>query len=510
VADYDLVVAGAGSAGSVIAARTTEDPKKRVLLLEAGPDYASLDELPEDLQNGHHNSITAHDWGFVYQPHARSRPTVPLPRGKVTGGSSAVNTCIALRGQPEDYDEWASIAGAEWSWEKCLAAFIRLENDKDIQNEWHGRDGPIPVRRYRRDELVPLHTAFFQAAEELGIPECPDHNDPTTTGYGSLPMNKEDGWLRVSVAMGYLNPIRHRETLTIRAHTTIRRIVIRDGRVTGLEVESGGTRETIEARRVVLCAGAIQSPAILTRSGIGRKHVLERLGVGVVRDLPVGERLLDHPATLVAMKPKAGVASFSHPMIQSTMRYTARGSDDFNDMQLEPISYLQRLSYEDESQIAFGVAPVVEKTRGHGQLTFTSADPQCQPQIETNFLADEWDLERMMHGLEMALDVINRTPMRELYDAMIWPRPEVAQDAAQLRDWATRACGSGYHPCGTAPMGTADDERAVVDQYGRVFGVEGLYVADASIMPSIPRANTNFPTIMIGERFGEWFREGAI
>jgi choline dehydrogenase len=510
MSDYDLVVVGAGSAGSVIAARVTEDPKKRVLVLEAGPDYTREEDLPEDLQNGHHNSITAHDWGFKYQPHARSRPDVPLPRGKVTGGSSAVNTCIALRGQPEDYDEWASIAGPEWSWEKCLPAFIRLETDQDIDNELHGRDGPLPIRRYRPDELVPMQRAFLAACGSHGYSECSDHNDPSTTGFGPLPMNKRDGWQRVSCATAFLNPARDRETLTIRPHTMIRRVVIAGGRVTGVEVETAGVVETIVAKRVVLCAGAIQSPAILVRSGIGPRDVLESLGIAVARDLPVGRRLLDHPATLVAMKPKPGVASFSHPMIQTTMRYTAKDSDDFNDMQLEPISYLQRMSYDDERQIAFGVAPVVEKARGHGRLVFTSADPRCQPQIESDFLKDEWDLERMMEGLDIALNVVHEAQFQDLYEAMIWPRPEVADDRDKLRDWATRACGSGYHPSGTVPMGTPDDTHAVVDQYGRVFGVEGLFVADASIMPSIPRANTNIPTIMIGERFGEWLREDAI
>jgi choline dehydrogenase len=152
----------------------------------------------------------------------------------------------------------------------------------------------------------------------------------------------------------------------------------------------------------------------------------------------------------------------------------------------------------------------VEKTQGRGWLTFTSADPRAQPQIESNFLADEWDLDRMMNGLEIVLDLVHSPPLSDLYEAQIWPRPEIAEDREKLRDWATRACGSGYHPSGTAPMGQPDDANAVMDQYGRVFGVEGLFVADASIMPSIPRANTNIPTIMIGERFGEWFREDAI
>jgi choline dehydrogenase len=212
----------------------------------------------------------------------------------------------------------------------------------------------------------------------------------------------------------------------------------------------------------------------------------------------------------VALKPKPGVASFDQPMIQTSMRYTASGSDEFNDMQIEPISFLQRLDYSDASQIAVGIAPVVEKTHGFGRLAFHSADVGAQPEIQSDFLNDESDVERMLDGIERALKIAGTPAIRDVTEARIWPREEIAGDREAMRDWAHRACGSGYHPCGTASMGQPDDPHAVVDQYGRVYGVEGLFVADASIMPTVPRANTNIPTIMIGERFGEWLREDAI
>jgi choline dehydrogenase len=506
--EWDLIVVGAGSAGAVIAARVTEDARKRVLLIEAGPDYLEPGALPDDLVDGRKNSLVAHDWGFRYQPNANSRPDVPLPRGKVTGGSSSVNTCIALRGQPEDYDEWARIAGPEWAWERCLPAFIRLETDEDIRNELHGANGPIPIRRHPLDELVPFQRAFLEACRALGYPECPDHNDPQTTGYASHPMNKTKEGRRVGTLLGYLAPARGRPNLTVRPRTLVRRVVISSGRATGLEVETDGARETVAGRRIVLCAGSIQSPAILVRSGIGPRETLERLGIAVVRDAPgVGARLDDHPGTLVVLIPKPGIADVDQPLIQTTLRYTAKGSDDVNDMQLEPISFVQRL---DGDVPMMGIAPVVEKTRSRGRLLFESADPAAQPRIQSGLLGDEWDVERMLEGLELGLRVAATPPVAGLTERIYRPRPEVACDREALRAWARRACGSGYHPCATAPMGAPDDELAVVDQYGRIFDVEGLYVADASIMPSVPRANTNIPTIMIGERFGEWFRNEAI
>jgi len=432
---------------------------------------------------------------------------VPLPRGKVTGGSSAVNTSIALRGQAEDYDEWAAIAGPEWSWERCLPAFKRLETDRDIQNDLHGCDGPIPLRRYPREELVPFQRAFLDACAEMGYAACPDHNDPATTGYGPHPMNKQ-GRLRVSTNIAYLTTARSRPNLTIRANTHVRRIVVAGGRATGVEVETDGAVEAVDGTRIVLCGGAIQSPSILVRSGIGPKETLERLGVAVVKDAPgVGARLLDHPGSMVVMVPMPKIAGYDQPMIQTTLRYTAKGSDEFNDMQLEPISFIQRLG--DGGPLLCGLAAVVEKPRGHGRLRFESADVHAQPRIEPEFLTDDWDLERMVEGIEIGLRMSETSALREVCQLVVRPKHDVAIDGEKLRTWTRRRCGSGYHPSGTVPMGAPGGEPAVLDQHGRVLGVEGLFVADASIMPTIPRANTNIPTIMIGERFGEWFRDGV-
>src|SRR5688572_19250040 len=279
--DYDLIVVGAGSGGSVVAARVSEDPSVRVLLLEAGPDYANLEALPQDLRNGRRSSFTAHDWRLTYTPSATSRPDQPFARGRVVGGSSAVNTCIALRGVPSDYDEWAALGCPEWSWERVLPAFIRLEDDIDFGDApYHGDSGPLKIRRHTRDELVPFQAAFLDACADRGYPECPDHNDPKATGYAPHPMNKGPEHLRLSAAVAYLGPARARPNLTIRGDATVRRVVVESGAVAGVEARTpDGAWEVIRATHVVLACGAIHTPATLVRSGIGPGDVLDRLGV---------------------------------------------------------------------------------------------------------------------------------------------------------------------------------------------------------------------------------------
>ena len=504
----DTVIVGAGSCGAVLAARATERSDCEVLLLEAGPDYPDPDGWPADLVDGTRNSMSKHDWGQRHRPHPGHPFLHWFPRGRVVGGSSAVNTCIALRGQPYDYDEWASLGLREWSFADCLPAFKRLENDLDVESEWHSQDGPLPLRRHSQKELVPWQAAFLEAATELGFPRCNDSNDPTTTGAGPHAMNKIAG-VRMNVARCYLTPaVRKRPNLRIRPNTVVRRVLFSGRRAVGVEVETLGRVHVVTASRVVLSAGATNTPGILLRSGVGGRAAVERLGVDLVFELPaVGARLLDHPGAAVFLRPRPGVQSAQDPLIQTALRCSAAGSSRRNDVVLQAGSMLA---------LPFATVPLVSvmcmlgKPRGHGRIEFTSANVRARPRIDSRLLVDSEDRARVVAALSLAVELSQTRAMRALATPF-WPSTRVTKDKARLDAWVGRISDSGYHPCGTVPMGPDDASltEAATDGRGRVRGVEGLWVADASLMPSIPSAHINLTTIMMGERFGAWMKAGA-
>jgi choline dehydrogenase len=497
----DTVIVGAGSAGAVIAARMTESSAHDVLLLEAGPDYASEAALPEDLRDGRRNSMISHDWGLRYRPSPESPILHDYPRGRVVGGSSAVNTCIALRGQPYDYDEWEGMGLEGWSFASCLPSFKRIEDDRDFgETEHHGAGGPIPIRRHPDGELVRWQAAFVEACVSLGYPRCADTNDPRTTGVGPHAMNKVDG-VRMSAAR-YLSPaVRARGNMRVRPGTLVRRVLFRDRRVTGLEVETEGCVHEIDARRVVLCAGAIATPCILLRSGVGPRDRVAAIGVDLVRDVAsVGARLLEHPGAAVFFRPRPGVLDVSRGLIQTVLRYGEPGVSRENEMLVQPGSFVPfpRVTFPLMSLMC-----QIGKPYGVGRLELRSANPRHAPRLYTELFRDERDLSRAVAAMQLAARIAATAPMKDLA-THFFPSASVIADRDRLGRFIRRICGSGYHPCGTVPMGEATDAR------GRVRGVEGLLVADASIMPTVPSANTNLPVLMMGERFGEWLRDGAI
>lgn len=487
----------------MLAARLSEDPSRKVLLLESGPDYASLSVTPADIR-GPDVSLRDHDWRLrSSQVSGRSQP---YPRGKVIGGSSSVNGAIALRGLPADYAEWAALGNPEWDWQHVLPYFKRLEDDDLGASELHGVAGPIPIRRTSPERFCETQRAAHASFRALGFAELTDHNEPSSTGVGPIPLNVSDG-VRVSTALAYLGPARSRPNLTIRGHAHVQRVLIEDGRAVGVEVSG----EVVRARRVTLSAGAIHSPAILIRSGIGPREDVQRLGLDCVADLSgVATRLLDHPGVGIYCVPRAGCQSDSDPNHQTMVRYTASGSDQFNDMQLFMFGRVALkgtpLAKSIGERTYMACASLV-KPNAVGRLHVENLDPLAAPGIDLNFNSDEQDRRRMVEGFRLSWRTLQEGPLAERIEHIpYWTKAMVEGSDEALADAIAHAVGTAYHPVSTARMGVVGDEGAVVDEQCRVHGLEALRVVDASVMPAIPRANTNLPCIMIGERVADWMR----
>lgn len=467
---FDVLVAGGGTAGCVLAARLSESPSRSVCLLEAGPDYGPLAEgrWPAELLDANTVAST-HLWG----PGADDGRTLG---GKVLGGSSAVNACMVVQGTPADYDEW----GAAWSYESFRPY---LERARAMLRP----GGAIT------DRPSPFHLAFVDAAQRVGYRRLDDLDDPDEpVGAGPYPANVVEG-VRWSAALAYLDACRTRTNLTLRPDTTVDRIVLRGDRAVGVVDASGGLHE---ADTVVLAAGAYFSPAILLRSGIGPKAQLERLGIDIVSDLPVGEQLLDHCGATVAWAPsealgedtdrraREGESVTSHALLKAASRECAPEAWD-----LHLVTWLG--ATDEPGRYEANVMVFHMKPSSHGSVTLRSRDPSDPPRVERGFLSHEADLAPLLEGIELARSLAATDPLRGLLDGELRP-------GALTPEKYVRSTVRGYfHPAGTCPIGD------VLDTSGRVHGIEGLFVADASIMPTLPRANTNLTTAAVAERLAE-------
>ncbi len=501
--NVDTVVLGAGAAGCVIAARLSEDTGRQVLLVESGPDPDPAN-LPADLTDGRRNSMARHDWGLTHRPNRQRRFDFPLPRGRVVGGSSAVNTCVALRGQPGDYDDWARRGLKDWGWEDCLPAFRRLETDLDpwTDDRWHGRDGPLPVIREPRARWAPWHAGFVDAAQALGFPACDDPNAPGAIGVGPHAMNRIDG-RRVSAAEAWLTPaVRARPHLHLTANTEALRVTWEGLTATGVELVQHGVLHRVQARRIVVTGGVFGTPAILLRSGVGPRRILHHHSVDVVRDLPVGERLLDHPGCAVFLVPRPGVARREHPILQTALRYRAPGASIPGTIQIQAGA---NMAFDSPVVPMVSLMGHVGRPKGRGRLRWPSLDLHARPVIDSRLFDHPDDRRLGVQIMALIRDLAHTRPLRDLARP-VWPRPAVLADHGRLDRFLRWVTDSGYHPSGTVPMGTEDDPEAVCDGTGRVHGTEGLYVGDACLFPTIMTANTHLPTLMVAERIAEGLR----
>lgn len=498
---YDVIVIGAGSAGCVLAARLSEDPSRAVLLLEAGPDYPTRQHLPIDIADGTRlpsDYSLRHDWGYASAAGRSEVNAVTLPRGRIVGGSSAVNGTFALRGFPEDYDAWAAAGNDGWGHEDVVETFRRLETDLDYgEGPWHGDDGPVPVRRYPAAEQSVGARTFLEAAEKAGHPALADHNEPGAVGVGPLPVNTVDR-LRMSAALTHLEPARARANLTVRADAPVDRIEFDAGRARGVRLVGG---EQIAGDLVVLAAGTYASPAILLRSGIGPPSDLRAHGVDVVVDLPgVGGNLIDH--ALISVGVPVPPEPALRPHYQTMATWSSDGTNGPPDLQLFACGPFDTGQVADDLELLIlGVALVHPAARG--QVELNSPDPTEPPRIDLGYLNGHGDADRLTAGVEQARRILATEPLASLaHGPEVTPGDHVRGDT--LPEMLPQLIRTYHHPVGTCRMGTESDDAAVVDVRGRLYGVDALVVADASIMPMVPRANTNLPTMMLAERIAGW------
>ena len=535
---YDYVIVGAGSAGCVVANRLSANPDCSVLLVEAGGrDRNPLFRLPMLMGRLFHSGI--YNWRY----HTEPVPTLDgrslyWPRGKVLGGSSTINGMVYVRGNRHDYDRWAQTGLAGWSYDDVLPAFRRSEAHVEREGPFHSRSGELTVCRARGRN--PLFDRFVEAGRQAGHPVNDDFNGAAQEGCGRYDFTIRRG-KRWSTSFAFLRPVRHRRNLTVLTETLTRRVVVENGRATGVEVARAGRVRRVRAtREVVLSAGTVNSPQVLLLSGIGPPEELDRHGIGVVHELPgVGRNLQDHVDCVLAYECREPVtlyrdlradrlaASIARGMvfgegIATTFPYEAGGFLRTRpelvapDIQLHFMPALEKTAnlhfpnpfrrdpVEANHGLTVRVGPLVPESRG--TVTLRSADPADPPRIQPNYLESAADLRTMIAGVRTVRDIMEQPALDRYRGRELAPGQDIRSDR-DLEAWLRSSAMTTFHPVGTCKMGV--DPTAVVDAHLKVHGLEGLRVADASVMPIIPSGNTNAPAIMIGEKAAELLRGDA-
>ncbi len=530
---FDYVVVGAGTGGCVVASRLSEDPNVRVAIIEAGPDHTHpFIHIPATVGAAIWTSKL--NWRFMTspQPHLNNRP-IPVPRGHVVGGSGSINGMVYFRGQPQDFDEWAAAGNPGWSYREVLPYFLRSENNENFPGSpYHSQSGPMNVKFVPKPN--PMSSAFLSAMDLLGYKPNSDFNGPDPEGYGPRQGTIRDG-RRVSTATAYLESARKRPNLTLLTDSRVARVVIENGRATGVDVlpdpgsVPSSTAPTMSPRRltarreVVVCAGTVQTPQILMLSGIGDGAMLKGHGIEVKHHLPgVGANYHDHLAAALILEMSntesygislrtlpRGVANLveyalfrSGPLASNVFECNAfvRTQPELDRPDIQVVFQAARRNkntfpFPLGHGFAVSIVGLYPKSRGHIRLA--SADPLAYPIIDANLLSDPADVGPLLRGLQLARRIVASAPFARYEGVEVQPGPSVQTEEA-LVDYIRRGASTVHHPCGSCRMGP--DPNAVVDSQLRVHGVDALRIADASVFPHIVGGNTNAPVVMIAEK----------